>query len=312
MNPRHLAQAAAPACLIAAGLILATPCAVFAQDAAPVPDATSAVPAPSSAPSQITPLSGIIVSHDGERMVVRVSGVDMPMTLTPGAPVQQVAGALGLRREDHPTSDLLKGLAVTVDTYQSAGTTYVSKVTFKGEDLKTAKAVAAGTEEAKQKIIAADAENKRRLAESERRLSLVGQFSEKGQTRVYFDTGSAKINAEGQQNLQAIAAKAQGMPGALVRVVGHTDSTGSAATNQRLSAQRASAVTAYLLQQANLPPEKIATAGGLGSYVPVENEDPGTGSAANRRVTVFVLVSKASETDVRPASESTEISRAAP
>jgi OOP family OmpA-OmpF porin len=257
-------------------------------------------------------LNGIIVSHDEDRLVVKVSGSDVPMTLAPGAPVQQVVGALGMRREDHSASDLIKGLAVTVDIHQADGRTYATRVTFKGDDLKTAKAIAAGTEEAKQKIIAEQAENKRRLADSERRLSLVGQFSQKDQTRVYFATGSAAITEEGKQNLRAIADKARTMPGTLVRVVGHTDSTGSAATNQRLSAQRASAVTAYLLQQASLPPEKIATSGGLGSYVPIDNEDTGGGSAQNRRVTVFILVSKASEADVRPASTSTEVSRTAP
>ena len=310
MNIRHLAQAAG-----LTGLILATPCVVVAQDEAPAP--TSA-PAVATAPVETTPLTGVIVSHDGDRLVVRVSGVDMPMTLTTGAPVQQVIGVAGLRREDHPSSDLIKGLAVTLDTYQAAGQTYATKVTFKGDDLKTARAISAGTEEAKQKIIAEQAENKRRLAESEarqadaeRRLALVGQFSQKASTRVYFDTGSAKINAEGQQELRSIANQASAINGSLLRVVGFTDSSGNASSNQKLSAQRASAVTAYLLKNCNVAPEKIATAGGLGSYVPVDNEDAGGGSAKNRRVTVFVLVSKASETDLRPAAASTDASRAA-
>jgi outer membrane protein OmpA-like peptidoglycan-associated protein len=302
-------------------LVLTAPCVVRAQDQAPAQTpapAETSVPAEHAAPatapsaSQTTALTGNIVSHDGDKLVVRVSGVDMPMTLAAGAQVQQMVGVAGLRREDHPATDLIKGLNVTVDTYQAGGQTYVSKATFNGNDLKTAKAINAGVEEGKQKIIAAQAENERQQAENRRRLSLVGQFSQKGQTRVYFATGSAAINEEGKQNLQAIAAKAMATPGALVRVVGFTDSTGSAATNQRLSNQRASAVTAYLLQQARLPPEKIATAGGLGSYVPVDNEEPGAGSAQNRRVTVFVLVSKAAETDVTPASASTGVSRTAP
>jgi len=155
-------------------------------------------------------------------------------------------------------------------------------------------------------------DGQRRHAESERRLALVGQFSQKASTRVYFDTGSATINAEGRQALQSIANQANAIPGSLLRVVGFTDSSGSVAANTRLSNQRASAVTAYLLKNLNVPPEKIATAGGLGSYVPVDNEDAGGNSAKNRRVTVFVIVSKASETDVTPASASTAPTRAAP
>lgn len=311
MNIRHLTQTAA-----LAGLILAAPCVVFAQDEAPAP---APAPAPAAAPSQTTSLTGVIISHDGDKLVVRVSGVDMPITLSPGAPVQQVIGVAGLRREDHPSSDLIKGLNVTLDTYQSGGQTYATKATFKGDDLKTAKAVEAGTAEAKQKIIAEQAENKRRLSEAEtrqadaeRRLALVGQFSQKASTRVYFATGSAKIDAEGQQALRSIANQASGIHGALLRVVGFTDSSGSVSANTKLSNQRASAVTAFLLKNCNVPPEKIATAGGLGSYVPVDNEDAGGNSAKNRRVTVFVLVSKASETDVTPASASTDATRAAP
>ncbi len=302
---RHLAYSVA-----LTGLILAAPRLALAQDEAP---AEAPAPAAAPAPAETTSLTGAIVSHDGDKLVVRVSGVDMPMTLVAGAPVQQVIGVAGLRREDHPSSDLIKGLTVTLDTYHAAdGQTYVSKATFKGDDLKTARAINAGVEEGKQKIIAAQAENERKQADNARRLSLVGQFSQKASTRVYFATGSAKIDAEGQQALRAIANQASGINGSLLRVVGFTDSSGSASANQRLSAQRASAVTAYLLNNLNVAPEKIATAGGLGSYVPVDNEDAGGNSAKNRRVTVFVLVSKASETDLRPASTSVDAPRAAP
>ena len=296
------------------GLILAAPRLALAQEEAPVPaPAEAPAPAAAPAPAETTSLTGAIVSHDGDKLVVRVSGVDMPMTLVAGAPVQQVIGVAGLRREDHPSSDLIKGLTVSLDTYHAAdGQTYVSKATFKGDDLKTARAINAGVEEGKQKIIAAQAENERKQADNARRLSLVGQFSQKASTRVYFATGSAKIDAEGQQALRAIANQASGINGSLLRVVGFTDSSGSASANQRLSAQRASAVTAYLLNNLNVAPEKIATAGGLGSYVPVDNEDAGGNSAKNRRVTVFVLVSKASETDLRPASTSVDAPRAAP
>jgi outer membrane protein OmpA-like peptidoglycan-associated protein len=306
VNLRLFAQAAA-----LTGLILSTPCVVLAQEEtapAPAPSESSAA-APAPAPTGSTTLSGNIVSHEGDKLVVRVNGVDMPMTLAPGAQVQQQVGVLGARREDHPATDLIKGLNVTIDTSQSGGITYINKATFNGNDLKTAKAINAGVEEGRQKIIAAQAENERQQADAKRRLSLVGQFSQKASTRVYFDTGSAKINAEGAQNLRSIADQASSMPGALLRVVGFTDSSGSVAANTKLSQQRASAVTAYLLKNCNVPPEKIATAGGLGSYVPVDNEDAGGNSAKNRRVTVFVLVSKASETDVTPAAQSADTTR---
>jgi outer membrane protein OmpA-like peptidoglycan-associated protein len=283
MSLRQLAGAAA-----VAGLLLASAGAAAAQQ-----------------------LKGVIQTHDGNKLVVQANGMTTPITLTDTTVIQQVSGALGLQKEDHPASDLIKGLNVNIDTVLNGTDLTASKVTFSPNDLKIARAIATGTEDAKQKIIAADAENKRvqaeaaaRQADAERRLALVGQFSEKAQAKVYFDSGKTTINADGAEALRSIAQQAQAIPGSLVRVVGHADSVGNAKANQRLSNQRASAVTAYLLKNAGLPPEKIATAGGLGSYVPVENEEPGKGSAANRRVTVFVLVSKASEMnpDLKPAS----------
>ncbi len=50
----------------------------------------------------------------------------------------------------------------------------------------------------------------------------MGQFSQKASTRVYFATGSAKIDADGQQALRSIANQASGINGSLLRVVGFT------------------------------------------------------------------------------------------
>ena len=123
--------------------------------------------------------------------------------------------------------------------------------------------------------------------------ALVGQYEQKAVTRVYFATGSTAINAQGRQDLNSIAAQAAAMQGASFRIVGHTDSTGNPAANQRLSSQRASAVTAYLVKNCQVPPEKFTAVAGVGQDLPQDSED--MGGAMNRRVAVFVLVSKASE-----------------
>jgi outer membrane protein OmpA-like peptidoglycan-associated protein len=233
-------------------------------------------------------IHGMIVSHEGNKLVVRVGGTDTPINLTDTTKVQAIIGAVGARRQTHPASDLINGLAVNVDTVQNGDQVDATSVTFKPSDLKTAMAVQAGTAQAKQRAIAKQQEN-------EQRFSQVGQFSEKGHVRVYFASGSVAINAKSGQDLQAFARQAATIPGYVLRVVGHADSTGNAAANQRLSDQRASAVTAYLLQHCNVPPEKMMSAGGLGSYVPIDNNDSSEGKAQNRRVTVFALVSKAAE-----------------
>jgi len=241
----------------------------------------------SPALAQNTTFSGNIISHNGDQIVVRSGAGDRTVTLNPETKVEAVMGLTGIRRESHPTSDLIKGLAVNIEAVQNGDQLNALDITFKPQDLKTALAVQTGVAEAGQQIRQAQAEN-------ERRLSLVGQFDQIGKTSVYFATGSAALDAADKQSLQSIAAQAAQTPGAVLRVVGHTDSVGSAATNQRLSDQRASAVTAYLLRSAKVPPEKIITAGGLGETVPVDDEDTGN-QAQNRRVTVFVLISKAAQ-----------------
>jgi OOP family OmpA-OmpF porin len=238
-------------------------------------------------------IQGMIIAHNGQTIQVRGGGADTTVTLTPSTSIQAIIGLIGARREDHPASDLIPGLAVSVDTVQNGAELDAATITFKPSDLQTAMSAQAAMhpeqvalQAARQKLIAAQ-------AETERRLASVGQYDQKGMTRVYFANGSAMINAQGKQDLQAIAAQAAAIPGANFRIVGHTSSTGSAAANQRLSDQRASAVTAYLLSNCNVPRIQIMAVAGVGQDLPQDSDD--LGGAKNRRVAVFVLVSAASQ-----------------
>jgi OOP family OmpA-OmpF porin len=238
-------------------------------------------------------LQGMIIAHDGPTILVRGGGADTKVTLTDTTSIQAVVGVIGVRKEDHPATDLIAGLAVSVDTVQNGAELDAASVTFKAADLKTAMSAQAAMypeqvklAAARQKLIAAQAETERRLGE-------VGQYDQKAVTRVYFASGSVAIDAQGGQDLHTIAAQAAAMQGASFRIVGHTDSTGNAAANQRLSSQRASAVTAYLLKHCNVPPASIMAVAGVGQDLPQDADD--LGGAKNRRVAVFVLVSKASQ-----------------
>jgi outer membrane protein OmpA-like peptidoglycan-associated protein len=235
------------------------------------------------------PLQGMIVAHDGNKLVVRSgANVDQTVMLTPTTEVQAVIGLVGARREDRPTTDLINGLPVSVETVQNGDEVDAVSITFKPSDLKTAQMVSAGTDEAKQRIIAKQHEN-------EQRFSQIGQFDVKDKTSVYFDTGKTTLSAQGKKDLQAIADQAAQTPGGLLRVVGFTDSTGSASTNQRLSNQRASAVTAYLLSECHVPGNKFVSPTGLGDTMTGDEEGAQVNKAQNRRVTVFILVSKAAQ-----------------
>ena len=72
-----------------------------------------------------------------------------------------------------------------------------------------------------------------------------------------------------------------------VSVIGHTDSTGPEAYNQKLSEKRAQAVARYLEQNTNIVDEKI-DALGKGESEPVESNDTKDGRTANRRVVIIL------------------------
>ena len=102
---------------------------------------------------------------------------------------------------------------------------------------------------------------------------------------VLFDTNSARISPSFQQTLDQIAGTLAEHPTATVNVVGHTDSTGAANYNQKLSLERASSVTAYLESRGVAPTRLTAT--GQGEAMPIADNATAEG-AQNRRVEMFV------------------------
>jgi outer membrane protein OmpA-like peptidoglycan-associated protein len=72
-----------------------------------------------------------------------------------------------------------------------------------------------------------------------------------------------------------------------VRVEGHTDSVGGAASNLKLSQQRADAVVKYLIDR-GIEPSRI-TAMGYGLTKPIRSNATEKGRAANRRTEFNIL-----------------------
>lgn len=103
-----------------------------------------------------------------------------------------------------------------------------------------------------------------------------------------FDVGSARVTVDGQRQLRKIAqALAEGRndpknAGKKILVVGHTDATGSAEFNQRLSEQRARAVGG-ILAEVGIPASDIYYQG-AGASRPLADNTSETGRAKNRRV----------------------------
>jgi outer membrane protein OmpA-like peptidoglycan-associated protein len=103
---------------------------------------------------------------------------------------------------------------------------------------------------------------------------------------VLFASGKSELLPIAKEKLSQVAAtlKDQGSPP--IRIEGHTDSTGSAQANRKLSLERADSVKAHLIT-AGLPGDKIATVG-HGPDRPVAENTSTEGRANNRRVEIIV------------------------
>ncbi len=103
---------------------------------------------------------------------------------------------------------------------------------------------------------------------------------------VSFATGSAQITQNFDAVLDRFAQTLNANPKTTVRIIGHTDSTGSDAINEPLSVQRAASVRNHLSQQ-GVATNRIAI-DGRSSREPVASNASETGRAQNRRVDIFV------------------------
>jgi len=103
---------------------------------------------------------------------------------------------------------------------------------------------------------------------------------------VSFDVGSAQIKSDFVPILDRFAQTLVENPKSTVRIVGHTDSTGSDAINDPLSVNRATSVRNYL--SAHGVAAHRVTVDGRGSSEPVAANTTDAGRARNRRVDIFV------------------------
>ena len=105
--------------------------------------------------------------------------------------------------------------------------------------------------------------------------------------QVNFATDSADILPDSQPQLDQMRQLLDGDPALRLSINGHTDATGDAAYNQRLSEQRAQAVV-DALAAGGVDPSRLE-ARGHGQSQPVADEDTEQGRARNRRVELIKL-----------------------
>lgn len=104
---------------------------------------------------------------------------------------------------------------------------------------------------------------------------------------VTFDTNQATIRPGFQPVLNSVAKVINEYDKTMVEIIGYTDSTGSAATNNALSLRRANAVSNYLRLQ-GVDGNRIVT-DGLGSQKPIASNSTAAGREQNRRVEITLI-----------------------
>lgn len=115
-------------------------------------------------------------------------------------------------------------------------------------------------------------------ADNQLKLNVPGDFS--------FDTGRADIKPNMRPVLDQFANGLAQQPTTEVRIVGHTDNTGSDALNNQLSIDRAQATKRYLVAR-GVQADRIVIAG-RGEAEPVADNATDNGRARNRRVEIFL------------------------
>jgi OOP family OmpA-OmpF porin len=103
----------------------------------------------------------------------------------------------------------------------------------------------------------------------------------------FFDFDKAVLKPAGKASLDDLTSKLKDINLEVIIAVGHTDSIGTDAYNQKLSVRRAEAVKAYL-QSKGVEANRIYTEG-KGEKQPVADNKTAEGRAKNRRVEIEVV-----------------------
>ena len=272
----------------------------------------------STAPTwaQTNHLEGVIKARDGMKITMDAAHAEVVVLLTDSTDIGQNVGALRSKRMS--SSSLIPGLPIQVDGEYNSDKEFVAKkVRFKGNDLQQAKAIHAGVSETKkqaqqnqQELEKQNAElkaqnealqaqqsqieaNKAAIAANSARFGQLNDWYIIDEVTVYFANGKASVDPKYASQLGALAEKSKTIKGHKIEVKGFASAVGSKAANQKLSEQRARAVTQILLQDCHVPLTSMITPAAMGESRQVGDEvNTPQGEAQNRRVRVRILQNK--------------------
>jgi outer membrane protein OmpA-like peptidoglycan-associated protein len=98
---------------------------------------------------------------------------------------------------------------------------------------------------------------------------------------IFFDTGKSTLRSESNTELDRLVKLLKDVPSLKIEISGHTDNTGSATLNSKLSQDRAEAVVNYVKSK-GISADRM-TAKGYGSSMPIATNGTSDGRQQNRR-----------------------------
>ena len=277
------------------------------------------------AQGQSTQLQGVINGRSGATMTVQSAGSpNTVVLLTDSTSVGEVEGVFKARTKQMPMTALIPGLPVQIKgTINDQNQLVADTVKFKGSDLKAAMDAQAGLQPTEQKVAANAAQiqqsqqeiaaqqaalqqqqaqlteeqqkvaaNKAAIAAANNRFGELGEYNILGEATVLFGNGKINVEPQYKEQLLKLAQQAKGITAYILQVQGYASAVGSAALNQRLSSERAEAVTAILVQQGQIPLTNMLAPGAMGTSSQVDSDKTSEGQAENRRVVVRILQNK--------------------
>ena len=275
-------------------------------------------------------VEGMIKSRSGPIITMQTNAEPhLNVRLEDTTTVAQNEGVLKARKKTMSMAALIPGLQIQVKGDYDANRMFVAKsIVFNGNDLERAYSIQAGLSETEARSkanqergaehaaelqkhnaeLAAQnaalqkqqgqlkeqeekiAANKALIAANTARFGQLDDYYIYDEVTIRFPAAKSAVDPTYYPQLMGLAQKAQTVEGYMIQVKGFASASGSAALNQRLSEERASAVCNILLQQAHVPMSRMLAPGAMGESQ--ANDTTTSDEAEDRKVVVRVLQNK--------------------
>ncbi len=256
-------------------------------------------------------VEGTITEHTGDILTLRLaSGKSLPVKLGASTQIREKKNNIFRRARKYSAEELIPGLAVEVEGRgDGAASLLAEKVLLTNDDLKVAESINArvspveenqvrmsgqiGELDAVSNAAKGGAKAAQETADNaHERISALDDYEQVRSVTVQFRVASAVLSEVARKSLDELAQEAKNRKGYVIEVAGFASSEGNAAFNQRLSRQRAEAVSEYLAEKNDIPLRRMVTPTGYGVTHPVADNSTRTGRQENRRVEVRLLISR--------------------